>query len=92
MKKILISIVFLCYVGITSAVVNIVAAENFYGELAHEIGTNNVKVTSILNNPNIDPHIFSSSAATIKALNNAQIIIYNGAGYDEWMQKAINVL
>jgi zinc/manganese transport system substrate-binding protein len=92
MKKILIAIFFMLYVSMASAVVNIVAAENFYGELASEIGGNSVKVTSILNNPNVDPHIFSSSAATIKALNNAQIIIYNGAGYDEWMQKALNVL
>ena len=68
-----------------AAPINVVAAENFYGELAQEIGGNTVKVQSIIDNPNADPHLFTTSPSTNKAMSQAQIIIYNGADYDPWM-------
>lgn len=71
------------------AVTNIVAAENFYGELAKEIGGNNVNVQSIINNPDADPHLFTTSPATSKSLSQANIIIYNGADYDNWMEQML---
>jgi zinc/manganese transport system substrate-binding protein len=69
--------------------INIVAAENFYGELAKEIGGNNVRVSNIISNPNADPHLFAISASTSKEINTAQIIIYNGANYDLWMDQIL---
>ncbi len=68
-----------------AAGINIVAAENFYGELAQEIGGKEVKVQSIISNPDADPHLFTTSPSTSKALSQAQIIIYNGADYDSWI-------
>ena len=44
-----------------AAPINIVAAENFYGELAQEIGGKEVKVQSIISNPDADPHLFTTS-------------------------------
>ena len=67
----------------------IVAAENFYGDLATQIGGANVAVTSILSNPDQDPHLFEASAETAKALSLAKIVIANGAGYDPWMETLI---
>ena len=72
------------------AVTNIVAAENFYGELATEIGGNAVHVQSIISNPNADPHLFTTSPATVLAVNQAQIIIYNGADYDNWIKAMLS--
>ena len=72
-----------------SAITNIVAAENFYGELAQEIGGPYVHVNSIINNPNADPHLFTTSVATSIATAQANIIIYNGADYDPWMKQII---
>ena len=34
----------------------VVAAENFYGDVVHQLGGDHVDVTSILSNPNQDPH------------------------------------
>jgi zinc/manganese transport system substrate-binding protein len=65
--------------------VRIVAAENFYGDLASQIGGANVAVTSILTNPDEDPHLFEASVATAKALADARIVILNGVDYDPWM-------
>ncbi len=69
--------------------INVVAAENFYGELAKEIGGKKVNVTNILANPNVDPHLFTTSPKLNKTINNAQVIIYNGVGYDPWMTQLI---
>ena len=71
--------------------IKIVAAENFYGGVAHEIAGDTATVTSILTNPNQDPHEFTSDAATAKAVADADIVIYNGLGYDGWMDKLLGV-
>lgn len=89
--KLLGAIVTLALVGnIYAAEINIVAAENFYGELATEIGGKQVKVQSIMSNPDADPHLFTTSPSTGKAIANAQIIIYNGADYDDWMKQILS--
>jgi zinc/manganese transport system substrate-binding protein len=69
--------------------INVVAAENFYGDVATQIGGNNVSVTSILTNPDQDPHLFEASPSTAKELVGAKIVIVNGADYDPWMEKLL---
>jgi zinc/manganese transport system substrate-binding protein len=69
--------------------VRVVAAENFYGDMASQIGGANVAVTSILSNPDDDPHLFEASPATAKALSDAKIVIANGVDYDPWMEKLL---
>jgi zinc/manganese transport system substrate-binding protein len=65
--------------------IQIVAAENFYGSVAQNIGAPYVRVTSVLNNPVADPHNFSAGADVAKAVDQANIVIENGVGYDAWM-------
>lgn len=69
----------------------VVAAENFYGDLARQIGGDRVSVVSILSNPQQDPHLFETSPSVVRALAGAQIVLYNGAGYDEWMDNLLKV-
>jgi zinc/manganese transport system substrate-binding protein len=75
----------------TDRKIEVVAAENFYGSVAQEIGGDRVSVTSILNNPDQDPHLFEVSAAIIRQIAAAQIVIYNGADYDPWIEKLLKV-
>ena len=42
--------------GVPDEVINVVAAENFWGSLVSQIGGTHVNVTSIVTNPNTDPH------------------------------------
>jgi zinc/manganese transport system substrate-binding protein len=65
--------------------ISIVAAENMYGDIARQIGGDLVTVTSILNNPNQDPHLFTTSPSVAVELANAAVVIVNGADYDPWM-------
>ena len=67
----------------------VVAAENFYGDVAAQIGGNAVAVTSILSNPDDDPHLFEASPAVARSLAGAKLVIYSGADYDPWMEKLL---
>jgi zinc/manganese transport system substrate-binding protein len=69
--------------------IRIVAAENFYGQIAAQLGGPYVAVTSILQNPQQDPHLFSSNPEIAKAIAKADFVIYNGLGYDSWMVNLI---
>ncbi|HLJ35469.1 MAG TPA: zinc ABC transporter substrate-binding protein [Ktedonobacteraceae bacterium] len=72
-----------------SAVVTIVAAENFYGDIARQVGGSHVSVTSILSDPNVDPHQYESSVRDSLTVGQANIVIENGEGYDSWMDKLL---
>lgn len=69
--------------------INIVAAEDFYGEVAEAVGGDHVEVTSIITNPSEDPHDFEPTPDTAKTVSNADVLIYNGIGYDNWMENLI---
>jgi len=69
--------------------IKIVAAENFYGGIAQQIAGPDAEVSSILSNPNQDPHEFTTDASTAKAVADADIVIYSGIGYDSWMEKLL---
>jgi zinc/manganese transport system substrate-binding protein len=70
-----------------STVINVVAAENFWGSLAQQLGGSHVKVTSIIDNPDADPHDYEPTAADGRAIAAAQLVIINGVGYDAWATK-----
>ena len=69
--------------------INIVAAENFYGDIAKQIGGSAVKVTSILSNPDQDPHLFEVSASVARAISAARVVVSSGIDYDPWMAKLL---
>jgi zinc/manganese transport system substrate-binding protein len=67
----------------------VVAAENFYGDIAKQIGGDRVAVVSIMNNPDQDPHLFETTPGIVRQIADAQIAIVNGADYDQWMEKLL---
>ena len=69
--------------------IKIVAAENFYGGVAAQIAGPSAQITSILTNPNQDPHEFTSDIATARAVADAAIVIYSGLSYDPRMEKLL---
>jgi zinc/manganese transport system substrate-binding protein len=71
------------------AVINVVAAEDFWGSLAAQLGGRAVHVTSIITNPNADPHEYEASTAVARTFGGANYVILNGAGYDDWAAKIL---
>ncbi len=70
-----------------SGVISAIGAENEYANVLGQIGGRFVQVSSILNNPNTDPHTFESSPGVAAEVSAAQLIIQNGVGYDSFMNK-----
>ncbi len=68
----------------------IVAAENFYGDVAGQLAGPGWTVTSILNNPDEDPHLFEASPSIARDLSAARIVVFNGVDYDPWMDKLLS--
>lgn len=73
--------------GVTSGVVDVVAAENFYGDVVEQIGGPYVHVSNVLDNPNTDPHTFESSPRIAQEVAAARLVVQNGLGYDGFMNK-----
>jgi len=73
----------------SSGVINVVAAENFWGSVATQLGGSKVNVQSVVTDPNADPHEYESSANDARAFAEANLVILNGAGYDDWGKKLL---
>ena len=67
----------------------VVAAENFWGSLAAQIGGDRVQVLSLVTDPNADPHEYESNASDAIAVADAALVIENGAGYDSWCAQLV---
>jgi zinc/manganese transport system substrate-binding protein len=71
-------------------VIQVVAAENFWGSIAAQLGGTHVNVISIVTDPNADPHEFETNTADALDFAHADYVILNGAGYDDWGQKLLD--
>ena len=68
----------------SGGVIQAVAAVNFWGSLLSQVGGTHVNVTSIVSDPNTDPHEYESNAANARGIADACLVVVNGAGYDQW--------
>jgi zinc/manganese transport system substrate-binding protein len=67
----------------------VVAAENFWGSIAAQLGGTQASVTSIIVNPGTDPHSYEPNAQDARTMAGAQLAIVNGIGYDNWAPKLL---
>src|SRR5438552_13886465 len=67
----------------------VVAAENFWGSIASQLGGDRVHVTSVITSPATDPHDYEPTAADARTLAGAKFVIVNGIGYDPWADKLL---
>jgi zinc/manganese transport system substrate-binding protein len=70
-----------------AGVITAIGAENEYANVLSQIGGKYVEVSSILNNPNTDPHTFEASPSVAEEVSGAELIVQNGVGYDSFMNK-----
>ncbi len=75
--------------GSSSGKLQVVAAENFWGSIATQLGGSKVAVQSIIVNPSTDPHSYEPTASDGVVLAKSQMAIVNGIGYDAWASKLV---
>ncbi|APX71793.1 zinc ABC transporter substrate-binding protein [Companilactobacillus allii] len=96
--KVTLSTISLIFIGIvltgcttnktsSNSKIKIVATTDFYGEVAKAVVGDKGSVQSIINKPGVDPHDYEPTTQIAKDVNNADITIANGLGYDSWMNK-----
>jgi zinc/manganese transport system substrate-binding protein len=73
----------------TGGSLRVVAAENFWGSIAAQLGGTRAEVQSIIVNPAQDPHSYEPTAGDARMLATAQLAIVNGVGYDPWASKLL---
>jgi zinc/manganese transport system substrate-binding protein len=73
--------------GAASRTIQVVAAENFWGSIAEQLGGRQVEVTDIIDSPDADPHDYEATAADGRAIAGADLVLINGVGYDVWATK-----
>ena len=70
--------------------IQVVAAENVYGDIAMQLGGRLVDVTSIITSPTADPHLYQPTAQNAAEVGGADVVIENGVGYDAFMDKLLS--
>ncbi len=70
-------------------VIQVAAAENFWGSIAAQVGGRHVHVVSIITNPNTDPHSYEPTAVDARIFAGAGLVIENGIGYDPWAARLL---
>ncbi|MCI2018067.1 MAG: metal ABC transporter solute-binding protein [Lentilactobacillus buchneri] len=70
--------------------IKITATTDFYGEVAKAVAGNKGEVTSVITNPNIDPHDYEPTTKVAKNIVGSKMVIANGIGYDGWMNKLVS--
>jgi zinc/manganese transport system substrate-binding protein len=76
--------------GSSGRVVQVAAAENFWGSIAAQLGGTHAHVVSIITNPDTDPHAYEPTAADARTVAGSQLVIENGIGYDPWAAKLLS--
>ncbi len=76
--------------GDTRGRIGVVAGSNVWGDVARQIGGDRVAVTSILSDPNVDPHEYESSVTDAAAVADARLVVVNGLGYDDFVGRLLS--
>src|SRR5205823_8939378 len=68
----------------------VVAAEDFWGSIARQLGGTHADVHSLISNPDTDPHDYEPTPGDGRAMASAKLVITNGIGYDGWADKLLS--
>jgi zinc/manganese transport system substrate-binding protein len=70
-------------------VIEVAASTNAWGSILAQLGGIRVHATSIISNPDTDPHDYEPTPVDGRTIAGAKLFVENGIGYDTWAAKAI---
>jgi len=68
----------------------VVASTDVWGSVARAVAGDDAKVSSIINSASADPHSFEASPSDAAAISDASIVVFNGGGYDAWVEAVLS--
>jgi zinc/manganese transport system substrate-binding protein len=69
--------------------IQVVASTNVWASVASAVGGTDVEVTAIISDPAGDPHSYQMTPRDAAALTGADVVVFNGGGYDEFVEQAL---
>ncbi|OBH39373.1 ABC transporter substrate-binding protein [Mycobacterium sp. E342] len=67
----------------------VVASTGVWGSVALAITGRHVPVNAILTESDTDPHSYAASPSDAAAITDAALVVYNGGGYDPWVEQVL---
>jgi zinc/manganese transport system substrate-binding protein len=67
--------------------VQVVTSTDVYADIVRAVAGTRVDITSFLDDPSQDPHSFEASPRNQLAVSRADVIVENGGGYDDFMDR-----
>lgn len=75
--------------GSGNGTVRVVASTDVWGSVAQAVGGDAVEVNAIIDDPSADPHAYESSPADAAAVADADLVVFNGGGYDPFVEQLL---
>ncbi|MDX3387649.1 zinc ABC transporter substrate-binding protein [Streptomyces niveiscabiei] len=73
----------------TPAAIPVVASTNVYGDITRQIAGDKAAITSVISDPDQDPHSYEANTQNQLALSKAKVVIENGGGYDDFIGRML---
>jgi zinc/manganese transport system substrate-binding protein len=70
-------------------VIQVTASINAWGSILDQLGGDRVHATSIITNPDTDPHDYEPTPADGRTSADSALFVENGIGYDPWAAKSV---
>jgi zinc/manganese transport system substrate-binding protein len=70
-------------------VIAVAASVDAWGSILEQLGGSHVEETSLITNPNIDPHDYEPTPADGRVIAGSMLFVENGIGYDPWAQQSV---
>ena len=75
--------------GANGGVIDVAASINAWGSILAQLGGTHVHETSIITNPDTDPHSYEPTPADARTIADARLFVENGIGYDSWAAQSL---
>ena len=73
----------------TAGTPTVVASTDVWGSVVRSVAGDHATVTSIVNSASADPHSFEASPADAASIADATLVVFNGGGYDHWVDDVL---
>lgn len=68
---------------------SVVASTDVWGSVAQSVAGDDARVTSIVHGT-MDPHSYDPAPTAVAAIEDATLVVYNGGGYDAWVDEVLD--
>lgn len=78
-----------CASSVHQRAATVIASTDVWGSVASAVTGRHVPVKSILSGSDVDPHSYTASPSDAAAITDADLVVYNGGGYDPWVDQLL---